>query len=975
VKTKKTWKRFPTAGLILALLLGLVAGMVSPLPTQADNITRILDLGITKADSHDPAAPGDTLVYTLDVFNFGPHGTVNVVVTDTLPIEVSYVSDDWGCSHDAGIVTCDLGDMDDGTSATIQITVEIDPLFTGIMTNVAEVTSDGTDVDPSNNIAVEDTTVVAPSAEVDLSITKADSHDPAAPGDTLIYTLDVANDGPDGATDVTVIDTLPDEVSYVSDDGGCNHEAGIVTCDLGDMAVGDSASIQITVEIDPQFTGILTNIAEVGANEEDIDPSDNVAIEDTTVARPPSVDLRIAKADSHDPAAPGDTLIYTLDVANRGRDDASGVVVVDTLPDEVSYVSDDGGCSHEAGIVTCDLGDMAVGDSASIEITVDISPQFTGILTNIAEVGANEEDIHPSDNVAIEDTTVEAAPPTEVDLSITKADSDDPVKGGDTLVYTLDIANAGPGDATGVTAIDTLPAEVVYVGDDAGCSHDGGVVTCDLGDMAAGDSASIEITVNIPPLVVGTLTNVAEVEANEDDVDPSNNVAEELTTVLAFFYYIPKVIRLDLGFSTIQVVNFGDEVERIATHYFQLDGTEDPVSPVVTDIPVGRSVTYMPVDPAPGFDGSSVVVHTGDVAAISNIFVQEASSPTPFQAGFQGFTEGGPEVIFPLIMKDNNFNDSTFNVQNTTGLPVDILIEFVPEPGLGYDPNIPDVTDTLPPWSAHAYDQRTMPEFDGVGQWVGSALVTVQGEGAVAGVGLQIDSVRHTGTAYTAFLEGATEVSLPLIMDNNNGMWTGINCQNLGPGETDVTVTYRPEAGYPAKASDTKVGVAENGTAVFLQSPFGDQWVGSAVVTAGNPMACVVNQANLNMHYASAYQGFDPNQVTDLVVAPLVQYQDQGDGMPLWTGINIKNLGDNATTVTMDFLPADGFADVPDQTVDIEAGAVGVILFFDPHGDGSDAIGGAQIFCNAGTPLAVVINQAKLGYVGDIYSTYNAFAR
>jgi uncharacterized repeat protein (TIGR01451 family) len=561
-----------------------------------------------------------------------------------------------------------------------------------------------------------------------------------------------------------------------------------------------------------------------------------------------------------------------------------------------------------------------------------------------------------------------------VDLSIAKSDDPDPALASSTLVYTLDVANEGGVDATGVTVTDTLPTEVFFV--DAApsqgtCNESAGIVVCDLGDMASEANATILITNTINPLFTGVFTNTAVVEANEEDLNPIDNIAFEDTTVETAFYYIPDVKHVADIISSIQVVNIGDTDSLIRVHYYHQDGTEDVVSPVEGTILAGESLTYFPIDPEMPFDGSAVIEYTGEVAAISNFFYLDPA----VLASYHGFPTGGPTLVLPLIMTENNYNDSTFNIQNTTGQPVDILIEFIPEPGMGYADTIPDVTDTLPPWSAHTYDQRTMASFAGVGQWVGSARVTVQGQGAIAGVAQQLDSARSTGTAYTGFLEGASVVDLPLIMDNNNAMWTSINCQNLGPGETDIGIEFFPEVGYPAKAPEIKDAIAENGTAVFLQSPYADQWVGSARVTADNSLACVVNQLNLDLHYASAYQGFDPTKATDLILAPLVQYQDQGDGMNLWTGVNIMNLGATATTVTMDFKPSAGYADIPAQTVDIEPGAVGVFLFYDPYGDGSSAIGGAEIFCTAGTPLAVVVNQAKLGFDGDVYSTYNAFAR
>ncbi len=426
----------------------------------------------------------------------------------------------------------------------------------------------------------------------------------------------------------------------------------------------------------------------------------------------------------------------------------------------------------------------------------------------------------------------------------------------------------------------------------------------------------------------------------------------------------------DPAYSSIQVLNLGATDASITIYYYNQDGSES-VAAVTDTVKVGESNTYFPVHAADGFNGSVVIESTEEIAVISNILY--VGNPS-VQASWSGFSAGASVIRFPLIMKGNNSNYTTFNVQNITGSPVDILIEFTAEPGAGYGA-IANVTDKIPAWSAHTYDQNTMAEFAGVAKWVGSAKVSVQGAGEIVGVAQQIDTARKTGTAYNAFLAGSATVDMPLIMKENNNMWTSINCQNLGPGSTNVTVNFVPESGYPALAPETKSAVAENGTAVFIQYG-GTKWVGAATVSnsAGNQLACIGNQTNLVKFYASAYEGFEAAMATDTVVVPLVQFQPQTDGA-LWTSINIKNLGATATTVTVDFKPAPGFTDVANYTVDIAAGAVGVVLFYDPYGNGAKAIGGAEVSSGNAMSLAVVANQQKVNYAGDIYSTYNGFAR
>lgn len=67
---------------------------------------------------------------------------------------------------------------------------------------------------------ISDTT---PPPGTDLSVTKSDAPDPVSVGKDLVYTITVKNAGPLTATGVTLTDTLPTSVSFVSASGGCTR--------------------------------------------------------------------------------------------------------------------------------------------------------------------------------------------------------------------------------------------------------------------------------------------------------------------------------------------------------------------------------------------------------------------------------------------------------------------------------------------------------------------------------------------------------------------------------------------------------------------------------------------------------------------------------------------------------------------------------------------------------------------------------
>jgi uncharacterized repeat protein (TIGR01451 family) len=145
-------------------------------------------------------------------------------------------------------------------------------------------------------------TVTPVSVEADLRITKSDAPDPVVAGQVLTYTLTVTNNGPDGASGVTLTDTLPAAVTFQSASTGCTQASGTVTCNIGTLANGASATVQITVT--PQSAGNITNTASVSAIEADPSTANNTASADTTVQPEKKGNLLLIDEDSIDNGGP-----------------------------------------------------------------------------------------------------------------------------------------------------------------------------------------------------------------------------------------------------------------------------------------------------------------------------------------------------------------------------------------------------------------------------------------------------------------------------------------------------------------------------------------------------------------------------------------------------------------------------------------------------------------------------------------------
>ena len=497
--------------------------------SQTTTVNPAADLSITKTDNPDPVLTGQTLTYTLTVLNQGPSGATNVTVTDTLPGNVTFVSatpsQGTGCTQAGGKVTCGLGAIASGNTATL--TILLIPQAGGSLTNTATVAAAEADPDGNNNKVTQDTTVTP---VANLSITQSDTPDPVLAGQKLTYLLTVGNGGPDPATGVTMVDTLPGSVTFISTtptQGSCGNTGSTVTCNLGTLAKGATATVTILVTA-PLTAMNLTNTVTVTGNEIDSNGTNNTMAGSTTVN--PAADLSITQTDTPDPLFAGQNLAYLLQVTNNGPSSATGVTVTDTLPGGVTFLSatpSQGSCSG-TGTLTCNLGTLVNGVTATITISVTV-PLTAGTLTNTATVTGSPADPNSANNTSAETTSVNAA-----DLSLKKVGFPDPVFAGENLTYLLTVTNNGPSTATGITLSDTLPLGVTFVSANAsqgtGCNLTGGKVNCSLGSLTSGSTATVTILA-AAPLIAGTLTNMATVTANEPDLTSSNNTATVTTAI------------------------------------------------------------------------------------------------------------------------------------------------------------------------------------------------------------------------------------------------------------------------------------------------------------------------------------------------------------------------------------------------------------------------------------------------------------
>jgi len=522
-------------------------------------ITTEADLTISKSGEPASVIAGETLTYTLVYTNEGPSNVQGVVITDTLPADVTYGG---VVTHSASLseptesgreLTWYIADLAAGASGSVVFTVTVGADARDSITNSALIASATHDPVPDNNAQEEATIIIA---EADLAVAKSGSPGSVVAGTVLTYTLVYANEGPSDAQNVIITDTLPISVAF----GGLVRSplfelSGVsgreVAWKAPTLAVGASGSIVFTVTVGADVIDAIVNSVVIASDAYDPYLNNNVEEEPTLVTT--EADLTIAKSGSPDPVAAGAVLTYTLSCANDGPSDGRGIRITDTLPVSVTYggiVSSPFPDPDEMGQeLTWEAPVLAAGASERVVFTVTVASWADAgdILTNSAGIASATYDPDFGNNAQEKQTLVV----TEADLTISKRGEPGVINAGQTLTYTLVYANEGPSDAQGIIITDTLPVSITYGGmvgvqpSALGPTQTGQYLIWRAPTLATGTSERVVFTATVAGEASGVLTNSVVIIGATYDPDASNNVEQEPTMVNYALAVTEKVVDLN----------------------------------------------------------------------------------------------------------------------------------------------------------------------------------------------------------------------------------------------------------------------------------------------------------------------------------------------------------------------------------------------------------------------------------------------
>ncbi|MDT4925344.1 MAG: hypothetical protein QOG01_3057, partial [Pseudonocardiales bacterium] len=509
----------------------------SPSPNPATATTTVQCAAITLTKTADAATvnAGSQIGFTVTATNSSTAGTGTahgVVIDDPLPmgagIDWTLVSGSANCSVEGSAPTqtlhCTAVDLGPGDTVTAHVTSPTEFASCAALPNTASLTA----TNHPSLTADATTTVLCPT----LGLTKTADAVTVSAGTSVGFTLLVTNGGPGVATAATLSDPLPagPDIDWSIDPaydgpGTCEitGEVGsqVLTCAFGDLASGASISIHVTSSTTANSCQALPNLATLSAtNAPDVTADADVTVQCPAVSLTKTADAATVDA--------GSAIGFTVTASNsdvEGTGTAAGVVIDDPLPagTGVNWSIESGpeNCAITGGVPTqtlhCDAVDLGPGVTETVHVVSDTSFAACGTYDNTATLTLTNGEAPVPAEASI---TVQCPA-----LTLTKTADAASVDAGAQIGFTLTAANDGPGVAAGVTLIDTLPkgGEVNWSIDPnatsaTGCSIqndlDDQVLTCDLGNLAAGATVSVHLVSSTSTASCGAYPNTATLGAD-----------------------------------------------------------------------------------------------------------------------------------------------------------------------------------------------------------------------------------------------------------------------------------------------------------------------------------------------------------------------------------------------------------------------------------------------------------------------------
>jgi large repetitive protein len=587
------------------------------------------DLELSLNSSKTPINVGDSLVYSVGIFNRGPANATNVTVKYNLPTGVTGTYTPSVGTYLNGTWT--IGNLAANATALISFKGTVACLAAGRKVFAQVQTATQTDYDSAhgndtNQVADEDdevglaisTNCQTPST--DLQLTSNTLKTPVLSGDSIVFQLILTNVGTLSATGVTVKDSIPAALGITTITPSVGTFANKIWT-IGTVNMGQTVTLTCR-GVATNLTSAQNNFAQVQtASPQDIDSTpgndiDFTANEDdeTLLAfsptTTPNADLELTMTADKTTVSNASTLAYTLTLTNKGNSATTGVTVKDVLPTGLTFVSATTAAGTFANATgTWTVGNLAVNQTVTLTINVTVSnivlsiKNFAQVQTSAlsdpdSQVGNNTTGIAAQDDEASVEVFSQAATDSDLSLTLTGPPQYPTALPLYTNVtFTCKVTNSGVAPATNVTVKYPFPTGMAYnsnITTKGNYESYTGIWT--IGTVLPNETVELKLTVFT---LQATTTQFAQVQTNsasDPDSTPGNDTNQTPNEDDEALAAIPsanpaKLIDLQLVMtSTKTLVTAGDVV--VFTLKIENKGDTTATNVVVKDLlPAGLTYT------------------------------------------------------------------------------------------------------------------------------------------------------------------------------------------------------------------------------------------------------------------------------------------------------------------------------------------------------------------------------------------------
>jgi hypothetical protein len=497
------------------------------------------DLQVVGSAGPNPVTVGAAFQFAAEVGNAGPGEARGVQLLFETPPNAIVVQFSTGCSRSGDDVLCEAGDLPvHSGSAQFSVTYEaVGPA--GAATGGVSILWNGSDPEPANNaISLSIDVLAGPSPFAsDLQVVGSAAPDSVSSGESFSYVAEVTNSGPDDASGVTVLFQTPPNALIRSFSAGCAKSGSDIFCDVGNLALGSSsAELSVLYEASGPV-GPVSGVVSAYGNQKDPDLSNNARTFTTSIGPPLSssvTDLVLVGSAGPTTVTAGSFFMYGVEVGNAGPDEATGVTLLFQGPPNATITSFSTGCSLAGADVACNLGTLAQSTGSALLSVVYEATSPAVPATGVVSVSGNETDPNLSNNVLTFTTAVDPKPsPFTTDLQLLGSAGPETVVVGSTFVYGVQVGNAGPDQATGVTLIFNNPPNATVSSLPGECSALGDKAICTVGSLAPGAGSPVLQVTYVALGPPGQIAGTVSVSGNETDPDSISNQLMFTTNVAA----------------------------------------------------------------------------------------------------------------------------------------------------------------------------------------------------------------------------------------------------------------------------------------------------------------------------------------------------------------------------------------------------------------------------------------------------------